>query len=117
MSATYAVVLPRQMSPERRGTAVYLRRRCAVLAVLFALVAVLWLGVGSVLANRGGAPGSVPAVRPGQAASTWVVQPGDTLWSIGQAAHGSDDLADYVDDLVVANGGTHLEVGRAIPLP
>lgn len=117
MSAMYAVVVPRDVSPQRRTDAVYIRRRCTVLAVLFVLVAVLWLGVGSVLANRGGAPASVLTVRPAQLASVWVVESGDTLWSIGQAAHGSHDLAEYVDDLVAVNGGTHLEVGRVITLP
>jgi LysM repeat protein len=47
----------------------------------------------------------------------YVVQPGDTLWSIGQRFHGHTSLADYVDTLVSANGGTQLQVSQALTLP
>jgi LysM repeat protein len=71
-------------------------------------------GAGNVLANRGGAPASAAAVRP---ASTYVVQPGDTLWSIAAANHGEASQSTYVDALVSVNGGASLQVGQVITLP
>jgi LysM repeat protein len=47
----------------------------------------------------------------------YIVQAGDTLWSIGQRFHGRTALADYVDALVSNNGGTRLEVSQALTLP
>ena len=94
--------------------------------VVVAIVLVLLVGAGHVVANRGGAPASASAIRPVPpalaaispvGASTYIVQPGDTLWSIGQRFHGSADLADYVDSLVSANGGTKLQISQALALP
>jgi LysM repeat protein len=47
----------------------------------------------------------------------YVVQPGDTLWSIAERFHGPTVLADYVDQLVDRNGGTHLDVAQPLTLP
>jgi LysM repeat protein len=47
----------------------------------------------------------------------YIVQVGDTLWSIGERFHGQAALAEYVDALVSANGGTVLQVAQAITLP
>lgn len=126
-----AVVIPGQFRPGRLGTVrsraqVYARRRLAVLLVLSAIALVLLVGAGRVVANRGGAPASTSAIRPvtpqaapgtAGAAHIYVVQAGDTLWSIGERFHGHTALADYVDGLVSANGGTTLQVSQAIALP
>jgi LysM repeat protein len=56
-------------------------------------------------------------VGAASAANVYVVQAGDTLWSIGQRFHGHSSLADYVDALVSANGGTELQVAQALTLP
>jgi LysM repeat protein len=82
--------------------------------VFIAVVIALWVGAGSVLANRGGAPASTSAVRP---ASTYVVQPGDTLWSIAQRFHGQSSQVGYVDALVSVVGDAALQVGQVIALP
>ena len=75
------------------------------------------------MANRGGAPASTPAVRlanraaAGSLETTYVVQAGDTLWSIGQRFRGHTGLAEYVDALVAANGGSEIQVAQALALP
>jgi len=120
-----AAVIPAPYSIGRRSAATYARRRLVVLLVIaFALV--LFIGTGHVVANRGGAPASASAIRPESAHAAapasvggriYVVQPGDTLWSIGERFHGSTPLVDYVDHLVAANGGATLQVAQPIPLP
>ena len=96
---------------------VYVRRRIAVASVLFSLVAALGLGAGNVLANRGGAPASASAVRQATPATTYLIQPGDTMWSIAYVHHGDADLMTFVDALIALNGGTLLHVGQLISLP
>ncbi|MEQ1699969.1 MAG: LysM domain-containing protein [Ilumatobacteraceae bacterium] len=118
--APYTVVVPARVArrqaaaPARPSTQVYVRRRLLVSLVFVAVVVALVAGAGNVLANRGGAPASAAAVRP---ASTYVVQPGDTLWSIAEANHGSTSQSTYVDALVAVNGGATLQVGQVITLP
>lgn len=122
--AHYTVVVPPRVVPRssvapagheaRPSTRVYVRRRLLVSLVFVAVVVALVAGAGNVLANRGGAPASVSAVRP---ASSYVVQPGDTLWSIAAANHGVVSQSLYVDALVAVNGGASLQVGQVITLP
>jgi len=120
-----AAVIPAPYAVGRRSAATYARRRLLVLVVL-AVVLVLLVGTGHVVANRGGAPASASAIRPESpqaapgatgAAPIYVVQPGDTLWSIGERFHGSTPLVDYVDHLVAMNGGTTLQIAQPISLP
>ena len=120
-----AVVIPGRLGEPRSGLPVYARRRLMVMLCLVAIVLVLLVGAGHVVANRGGAPASASAIRPASvsvqggsdAANVYVVQAGDTLWSIGERFHGQAALAEYVDALVSANGGTVLQVAQAITLP
>jgi LysM repeat protein len=121
-----AVVIPGQFGEHRPASQQYARRRLMALLVLSAIVLVLLVGTGHVVANRGGAPASASAIRPAPAATSvgaapsahvYVVQAGDTLWSIGQRFHGRTSLADYVDTLVSLNGGTQLQVAQALTLP
>ncbi len=112
-----AVVIPgqfrnRQLGYQQSG---YAGRRLAVLLILAAIVLVLFVGTGHVVANRGGAPASASAIRP--ATSVYVVKSGDTLWSIGERFHGRAALGDYVDQLISVNGGTHIEPSQALTLP
>ena len=107
MSATFAVRLPRDRHEALR------RRRLAALAIAVFVLALL-VGAGQVLANRGGAPASTPAVRP---ATTYVVQPGDTLWAIAEQFHGPFSRSTYLDRLIDANGGPGLAVGQLLVLP
>lgn len=113
-SVQYTAVLPARLAEPRPSTQVYLRRRLLVGAVLVAVLLAVWGGAGSVLANRGGAPASAAAARQ---AITYVVQPGDTLWSIASSHHGEVGMADYVDLLVQRNDGAVIQVGQVITLP
>jgi 4-amino-4-deoxy-L-arabinose transferase-like glycosyltransferase len=111
-----AVVVPSRLADRSRPVQVYARRRLMVLFVVAAIALVLLVSTGHVVANRGGAPASTPAVRPANSA-VYVVQAGDTLWSIGERYHGHTPLADYVDSLVAANGGTEIQLSQALTLP
>ena len=128
--SSYTVVLPARLSPghaagparrvdNRPSTQVFLRRRVLVALVFIAVFVALTIGAGSVLANRGGAPASTSAVRPAppSTSSTYVVQPGDTLWSIAESVRGGASQIDYVDALVSVLGGASLQVGQVITLP
>lgn len=111
-----------ELTPAARPAAthdVYVRRRIAVaLAAVVAFLLVLGGGVvaGRALADRGGVPASAPTVQPVQSAP-YVVQPGDTLWSIAKRFRGERSLTGYVDALVNANGGPDIEVGQRLQLP
>jgi len=107
VSATFAVRLPRDRHEALR------RRRLAALAIAVFVLALL-VGAGQVLANRGGAPASTPTVRPAQ---RHIVQPGETLWSLAGEHHGGMSQSAYLDRLVTANNGSHLEVGQVVVLP
>jgi hypothetical protein len=110
MSVSLTVVVPPSQAVDR----VYLRRRVFVFGVAVFVLALLWFGAGQVLANRGGDPASTPAVRP---ATAYVVQPGDTLWSLATTFHGPWSRGAYLDRLLDANGGAELEVGQLLQLP
>ena len=122
-----AVVIPGQFGESSAASQIYARRRLIAGLFLTAIVLVLFLGAGHVVANRGGAPASASMIRPASAGATsapapvaanlYIVQPGDTLWSIGERFHGHAALVDYVDSLVAANGGTELQVSQALALP
>jgi Tfp pilus assembly protein FimV len=66
-------------------------------------------------------PASVPERRPApalsNAASAYVVQPGDTLWSIARKMQPQGDVRPLVDELVHRNGGTDLAVGQRLAIP
>ncbi len=123
-----AVVIPGQFSESYSPSRIYARRRLMVVLSLLAIVLVLMFGAGHVVANRGGAPASASMIRPANSpalagvstpapANVYIVQPGDTLWSIGERFHGHTSLVDYVDQLVDVNGGTELQISQALSLP
>ena len=94
------------------------RRRRAVAAglvvglVLALAVAMGMLGGGPLPASE--RPTGSPALQSGV---TYVVQPGDTLWSIARRLDPHGDPRPLVDRLVAAHGGTTLHVGERLPLP
>ena len=115
---------PARRVDNRPSTQVFLRRRLLVAVVFIAVFVALTIGAGSVLANRGGAPASTSAVRPATSSvvrssvvQSYVVQPGDTVWSIAEQLRGGASQVDYVDALVSVLGDASLQVGQVITLP
>src|SRR5262249_26165640 len=82
--------------------AAYRRRRVVVAAVLLAVIVMATVVVGRVSTVLGGTSASVPEHRLGPAA--YVVQPGDTLWSIARSLQPDGDVRPLVGDLRAANG-------------
>ena len=96
------------------------RRRLAVLVALVASVLVVALAIQAVsgLARVDGSSRPEP-VDPGPApvaGQSYVVQPGDTLWSIAAEIAPDDDPRAVVDELRAANGGPVLQVGTQLDL-
>jgi LysM domain len=115
--AVRPVRTPRRL-PDR-ATRVRRRRLVAVvglvLAVALAVVGVRALvSVASVPSSPEPAPlGDRPVPVTGH---TYVVQPGDTLWSIARTIAPDRDPRPVVDALRKANGGANLEVGDRLTL-
>ena len=109
--------------------ATYRRRRLTLVAALVTAAAVLVLLVGAVSARLadGGHPSSaVGASSPtsavalraaGVAATSWVVAPGDTYWSIARAIAPDTDARVTVEQLVRLNGSSPIVVGQRLQLP
>ncbi|MDQ1423189.1 MAG: hypothetical protein QOD72_687 [Acidimicrobiaceae bacterium] len=97
---------PRATRPRRRGPAV-----SVALAGLAAIVLCLAPRVGS-------AVGSVPASAPerGPEPVVYVVQPGDTLWSIARQVQPTGDVRRLVERLERDNHGARLQVGDRLML-
>lgn len=132
---TYTAVIPMRhvavvghRVPSRQT---YLRRR--LVAGLIALGALIVVIVAmSALTGRGGNPASAATARPlsgleagpvaqvaasTSAVATYLVQPGDTMWSIAAQLRGQQSRTSYVDALIKLNGGTSLAVGQLLRLP
>ena len=88
-------------------------RRVAVLLAALLLAA----GVGLVLRAAGGSithePPAAPA-NPIAATADYVVQPGDTVWSVARRLQPEGDVRPVVDRLVAARGSSGLAVGEVI---
>jgi nucleoid-associated protein YgaU len=92
----------------------YWRRRLVVVALAIVLVGTLLSAAGSIAAAFGDVPASVPGRRPAQ--RTYLVQPGDTLWSIARSYRPTGDVNGLVTQLERLNGAA-LRVGQRIMLP
>ena len=110
---------PAVRRPVRLPVGTYRRRR----AVAAGLVAVVVLALSAALGTLGGGPLPVPE-RPARAGLTgvadgpvYIVQPGDTFWSIARRLDPGGDPRPVVDRLVAAHGGATLHVGERLPLP
>ena len=98
----------------RPSTAVYWRRRLAVVGMALGLVVVA-AQAGDAL---GGSPLAAPERRP--AASTIVevtARPGDSLWSIVQRTFPGEDPRPRVDELMEARHGAPLVPGEVVGVP
>jgi hypothetical protein len=104
----------------RRPTAAdYRRRRVLAVGAATLLAVFAWIAVRSALDRIGGGPlattGATSAIPV--SARTWVVRPGDTLWSIALAVEPRDDVRPLVDQLTRETGGHTLYPGEVVPIP
>jgi hypothetical protein len=120
-----ASVQPHSDPVVRRGAhrpspAVLRRQRAVAVIVLATLLLGCWLGLQAALGRIGGGPlattGAPGGPRPA-AGRVWIVRPGDTLWSIAEAADPGSDVRPLVDRLAAAIGNTELYPGEAVALP
>lgn len=101
----------------------FVRRRVAVALLVVATASVPAVALATAVTGRGGAPASAATIRPSTAAAaaeasaTYVVRPGDTLWSIADVHRGSSGHGSYLDALIAANGGASIQVGQRLVLP
>jgi len=108
-----AITQPRLLPldrPVRLPDVVYRRRRLLGLGVALVIAALLLAGLSSIQSAPGGFDG-----RPA-ATVTYVVQAGDTVWSIAEVLAPRADPRPLVDAIVEANGGAGLVVGQRLVL-
>ena len=93
----------------------YRRRRAAAAGIAFAALFV----VQSLLSLAGGslAPERAEAPSASDRFATYVVQPGDTFWSIARSIDPEGDPRPLVDRMVAEHGTAVLRVGERIALP
>ena len=125
------------MAPTRHlSHDVYLRRRLVVGLAVCAVVVAACLGFRT-LASRGDETASIPTVTPlsasAQPLSTtvngvdvslafaqgdgfYIVQSGDTLWSIASSLT-TGNIRNYVHSLIELNGGASIDVGQRLIVP
>lgn len=111
--------------PGRPDGAVYRRRRAMALLALVPTLLMAAVALRLALAGPGGgalttsgssgAAASPPA--PLVSAHVYVVQPGDTLWSIVRATTGKGDPRPEVDRLALQLDGRALQPGQRLLLP
>jgi LysM repeat protein len=120
------VVAGGRSAAHRRQVGVYRRRRvglalAALLVagiVLLAIIGAAALVSGRTAAGAAGsspAPAAAPVIDPGQA-TVYVVQPGDTLWSIARRIQPEGDVRPLVDALADRNGGAGVQAGQRLLL-
>ena len=99
------------------GPAVYRRRRLIAAVVLGLLISSLSLLGGELIGRVTGTPGSTVVEAAGEPI-VYVVQPGDTLWSIAErVSPDGRDIRHTVDRLSAVTGGSLLHPGQRIVLP
>ena len=97
----------------RRPDPRVLRRRRFVAAVVLLVLVAVACATASVVLSRPATAGAAPVARP-----SYVVEAGDTYWSIAAARHhGGGDLRIEVDRLVDLNDARPLLAGDHIDLP
>ena len=98
----------------RPSSAVYLRRRLAVVGMAVGLVVVA-AQAGDAL---GGSPLAAPERRPASSSIVEVTaRPGDSLWSIVERTFPGKDPRPRVDELVEARHGAPLVPGEVVGVP
>ncbi|MEC9035023.1 MAG: LysM peptidoglycan-binding domain-containing protein [Actinomycetota bacterium] len=96
---------------------VYRRRRLGVSVLLAVTVFMISLFGGELVGRITEKPGSTPAGATGET-TVYMVQPGDTLWSIAKIVTPSGrDIRVTVHDLKNLNGGSNLIPGQQLIVP
>lgn len=111
------LVEPRRPLRRRRPSrAIYRRRRLVALLVIVGVVLLAratfaWLGGGPLTASEPASP------SPQDAGATYVVQPGDTLWTLARRVQPQGDVRGLVNQLAAERQGAPLSAGERIALP
>ena len=118
-------LVPNRTKSRRSMRVVYRRRRLVAVALILIVLSLSVIGAVAAVRTAVGAFGGGPLTSPESsivdarpaAAASYVVRPGDTLWSIAKALHPSGDLRPYVDRLATRMHGQPLQPGQRITLP
>ena len=96
------------------------RRQVAVVVALLLVASAVW-ALGGLLGWLGSGPLAAPGPDPSRAipvsAQTYVVQPGDTLWSIARSLQPNGEIRPLVDRLAAQEHGGTLRAGDVLTLP
>ncbi|MEI7592813.1 MAG: LysM domain-containing protein [Actinomycetes bacterium] len=113
--AARAHALGYRSSHGRLHPAIYRRRRLGVaLAMVTVAVMASFAVTNASKVSANGAPTSPVSVTKATATDSYVVQAGDTLWSIARRIHPSGDVRGVVDRLADRAGSTVLQPGQSI---
>lgn len=118
---------PRRVRTRRLPAAVYWRRRATVLLLAVGVA----MSAQAALEVLGGGPLTAAEVRPSAPAAarvveidaepvakaTYVVRPGDTLWTIARRIQPAGDVRPLVDALASTRDGRPLQPGERIVVP
>lgn len=124
------VAVPRPLAPvrPRRSTtqptaATYRRRQAVALVLVLALAGTAWLAASAAIGVVGAAvTAEAPVASPQALAAApiasrpYVVQSGDTLWSIARRLQPEGDVRPLVAELAHRNGGSALQAGERLDL-
>jgi hypothetical protein len=95
----------------------YRRRRAIAAALLAGAIGGAGVVGGNVLTGPGGVPATAAGAGTAIPARIVRVRAGDSLWSIAARFRGEISIGRYVEALISANGGTHIEAGQVMRLP
>jgi nucleoid-associated protein YgaU len=99
-----------------RRRSVFLRRRLAVAVVAVAMLVVVAHALPGMVAALTTPPEGRP-VAEAISTSSYVAEPGDTLWSIAARLPVGGDVRDTVDRLADANGADRIVTGQSVRIP
>ena len=114
----HLVPTPTRLRRRPSQASIYRRRRVVAFVAVLAVALFVVIAARAAVGALGGGPlaaSGTPAARAG-AAAVYVVQPGDTYWSIARRLHPSGDVRALVDRLSAAHGGAALQAGEQLVL-
>jgi LysM repeat protein len=98
----------------RLSTEVYWARRIAVVVALVLGVLAVAAVLGPLLDGVSGAVALEGASLSAELPAAYVVQPGDTVWSVARGLQPAGDLRPLVAHITSSNGGASLDVGQVL---